>query len=145
MIPPPPLSPWRWPLYAAGTAMIGWGVWGQLYGADTKPVRVAMLWLVAALAHDLVLAPLLVALGWLGRRALPGRVRGSVQAGFLVAGVLVLLAVPALGRFGAKADNPSVLPRDYPRGLLIALALVLLGTVVHAVLHGLTHRPRRAP
>lgn len=134
------MSRWRWPLYAAGTAMVAWGLYGQVLGDDTKPARVAVLWVAAALANDLVLAPLFLVLGLLGRRVLPGRLRGSVQGGVLVAGVLVLVAVPALGRYGARSDNPSVLPRDYTSGLLVALAVVAGGTVLHAAVHLLRRR-----
>lgn len=124
----PELSRWRWPLYALGTAMMAWGAWGQVHGADTKPARVAVLWVASALGHDLVIAPVVVVVGLLVRR-LPRR--GVVQGALLVAGGLVLVAVPALGRFGARADNPSVLPRDYRAGLLVALGVVAVvaGTV----------------
>ena len=134
------MSPWRWPLYAAGTAMVGWGLYGQVLGDDTKPARVAVLWVAAALANDLVLAPLVLVLGLVGRRVLPGRLRGSLQGGAFVAGVLVLLAVPALGRYGARSDNPSVLPRDYTSGLLVALAVVGGATVLHAAVRLLRRR-----
>lgn len=130
----PPLSPWRWPLYALGTAMMAWGVWGQVTGPDTKPVRVAVLWVAAALAHDLVLAPAVVLLGLLVRRV-PGR--GPLQGAALVALGLVLVAVPGIGRFGEKRDNASVLPRDYTAGLLLALGVVAVATGVVCVVRRL--------
>lgn len=129
----PALSPWRWPLYALGTAMIGYGLWGQVYGDDTKPLRVAVLVVIAALVHDLVLAPLVLALGLLVRRLVPGRIRASVQGAAAVAFCLLLVSIPGLGRFGARSDNPSVLPRDYTEGLLLALAVVVLGALAHAL------------
>lgn len=132
MTAPVRMSPWRWPLYAVGTAMMAYGVWGQVYGESTKPVRVAVLWVVAALAHDLVIAPIAFTLGWLARRAVPGRVRASLQGAVLVAVGLVLVAVPALGRYGERSDNTSVLPRDYTQGLLVALGCVAAGAVLHA-------------
>ena len=138
---PPPLSPWRYLLYAFGAAMIGYGLWGQLYGADTKPVRVAVLVVAAALAHDLVLAPVVLLLGVLLHRLAPLRhVRPRVQGAAFVGFCLLLLALPGLGRYGAREDNPSVLPRDYTRGLLLALAVVVVGTVVLAVVAAVRRR-----
>ena len=97
MTPPPP-SRWRWLCYAAGAAMIAFGVWGQLFGADTNPRRYGELLVVSALAHDLVLAPVVVLLGVLSRPVLRGRVRGLVQGAALVGFALLLIAVPTLRR-----------------------------------------------
>lgn len=130
---PPPLSPWRYLLYAVGAAMIGYGLWGELYGADTKPARVAVLVVAAALVHDLVLAPAVIVLAVLVRRLLPRWVHPRLQGATFVAFCLFLIAIPGLGRYGAREDNPSVLPRDYTEGLLLALAVVALGAVVSLV------------
>ena len=92
----PPLSRWRWPFYAAGTAMTGFGLWGQVFGADTNPRRYAELLVAAALAHDLVLAPVVLLLGAASRPLLRGRLRGAVQAAAIVVGALLLVAVPTL-------------------------------------------------
>jgi hypothetical protein len=132
-VTPPPLSPWRYLLYAAGSAMIGYGLWGQLYGDDTKPVRVAALVVVAALVHDLVLAPAVLLLAVVLRRLLPRWVGSRTQGAALIGFCLFLVAIPGLGRYGVREDNPSVLPRDYTEGLLLALAVVVLGTVLSAV------------
>jgi hypothetical protein len=132
-VTPPPLSPWRYLFYAIGAAMIGYGVWGQVYGADTKPVRVAVLVVTAALIHDLLLAPVVMVLGMLLHRLMPHPVRPALQGAGLVAFCLVLVAIPGLGRYGARADNPSVLPRNYTEGLLLALAVVALGAAVQLV------------
>ncbi len=143
--PEPALSPWRWPLYAVGTAMIGFGLWGQVYGADTKPVRVAVLVVVAALAHDLVLAPVVLLLGLVARRLVPGGVRPTLQGAALVAFCLLLVALPGIGRYGARSGNPSILPRDYGQGLLLALAVVVLGALGHLVLRRVRRRPLLDP
>lgn len=136
----PPPSRWRWPLYAAGSAMIVFGLWGELFGADTNPLRWAELLVVAALAHDLVLAPVVLALGVVTRRLVPTRVRSAVQGAWLVSAVLLLVAIPGLGRFGAKADNPSVLPRDYPTGLAVGVGTVVLVATLGVVLRQVRQR-----
>ncbi len=124
---------WRFLLYAAGVAMMGYGLWGQVVSSDTKRVRVAVLIVAAALAHDLVFAPLVIALGWALRHVVRGPVRGSVQGAVLVATSLLLIAIPGLGRYGARGDNPSVLPRNYQAGLMIALGVVAVGTATQLV------------
>ena len=127
----PALSRWRWLFYAAGTAMILFGLRGQLFGADTNPRRYGELLVAAALAHDLLVAPVVLVLGLIGRRALNRRIRSSVQGAAVIGFVLLLIAVPGIGRYGARPDNPSVLPRDYPAGLLVYLGLLAVATATY--------------
>ena len=124
------LSRWRWAWYAAGAAMVGYGFFGLLSRPDTREVRWAVLLVASALAHDLVFAPLVLLLGRASRPLLRGRVRPVVQGALLVGVSLLLVALPALGRPGAKADNASVLPRDYVQGLLVSLAVVAGGALL---------------
>lgn len=126
----PPLWRGRWVLYAAGAAMVGYGTWGQLFGADTKPRRYAELLLVAALGHDLVLAPVVLLLGVLARTVLHRHVRAALQGAALVGFALLVVALPGMGRYGARSDNSSILPRDYTSGLVEALAAVAVGTLL---------------
>jgi hypothetical protein len=124
------MSKWRWPLYAAGAGMIAFGVWGQLFGADTNPKRYGELLLVAALGHDLVLAPIVVLLGVVARKVLHRHAHASLQAAAMVAFVLLLIALPGIGRYGAKSDNTSILPLNYTNGLMVALSVVAAGTLL---------------
>lgn len=140
-LPEPELSRWRWPLYAAGGAMTLYGLWGEVFGSNVKPVRWAELLVVGALAHDLILAPVVLLLGLLARRVLPGHRRGLLQGAALVAFVLLLVALPGMGRFGARSDNTSVLPRDYTSGLMVALAVVAAVTAVAVVIRTVRRRP----
>jgi hypothetical protein len=39
------------------------------------------------------------------------------------------MAVPVLGRWGANADNPTILDRNYTLGWLVVASLVLAGVV----------------
>lgn len=140
-LPEPAPSPWRWAFYASGLAMGAYGVWGELFGAGTDPRRWITLVVVAALGHDLVLAPLILLCAVLCRRVLPARGRGLVQGAGLVSLVLVLIALPGIGRFGARADNSSLLPRNYGQGLVLALAAVAAVTTVLLVMRLVTRRP----
>jgi len=54
--------------------------------------------------------------------------------------VLVLLAIPVLSRPGMRPDNPSVLDRDYPLGLTVALAVVWFCVPVYVLLRRLPIR-----
>jgi hypothetical protein len=126
----PPMWRGRWVLYALGAAMVGYGVWGQLFGADTTPRRYGELLLVAALGHDLVVAPVVLLLGLVARKVLHRHVHGALQGAALVGFVLLLIALPGMGRYGARADNTSILPRDYTSGLMVALAVVGAATLL---------------
>ena len=127
----PPLSRWRWLFYLAGTAMIVFGVWGQLFGADTNPKRYGELLLVAALGHDLVLAPIFLILGLIARRVVHRHVRGSLQGAALIGFMLLVVAIPGMGRYGARTDNHSILPRDYTTGLMLSLGVVGAATLLY--------------
>jgi hypothetical protein len=56
-----------------------------------------------------------------------------------VAGSVALVAIPVLGGWGRRPDNPTLLPRDYGLGLAIALAVIVAAGLVGAA------RAARAP
>lgn len=117
-----------WASLAVGWAVIAFGVGGAVLDAGrTNPPALA-LWLAGSLvAHDLVIAPVVFAMGIAIRRAVPGWARAAVQAGLIVTGVVVLYSIPLLGGFGRDAGNPSVLPGSYGPALLVVLGLVWAG------------------
>lgn len=90
------------------------------------------LWLIGGvLLHDAVLAPLTIGLGvllaaLLRSRPSPRRAGPFVGAAVVLATV-TMVAVPVLGRFGARPDNPTLLDRPYVLGWLVLAALTLLG------------------
>ena len=45
-------------------------------------------------------------------------------------GSVTLLAVPVLGRFGARPDNPTLLDRDYALGWVVLAVLTIAGVAV---------------
>lgn len=115
--------------------------WRASATRTADPRRWTTLVVVAALGHDLVLAPLILLCALLCRRVLPTHGRGLVQGAGLVSLVLVLLALPGIGRYGARADNSSVLPRNDGQGLVIAIVTVAFVTAVLLVVRLLTRRP----
>ena len=51
------------------------------------------------------------------------------------------IALPGIGRYGARTDNSSVLPRDYGQGLVLALAGVAAVTSVLLIVRLFSRRP----
>ncbi|HET7822871.1 MAG TPA: hypothetical protein VFL10_15225, partial [Ornithinibacter sp.] len=93
-----------------------------------------VVWLAGGVvAHDAVLAPVVVLLGVALLPRLPPWSRGPVVAGFVVLLTVTLTAVPVLGRFGAKPDDPWLLPRSYG-ALWLGLALLVVAVVLAAAL-----------
>jgi hypothetical protein len=128
-----------WPAAAAGGLVMAFGGWGLLGHAEaTRPAAWAR-WLAAALlVHDLLVAPALLAAGWLVGR-LPDRWRAPVRAALVVSATVVLVSLPALLGDGrtTQPGNASLLPNHYGR----SLALVLAAAWAVALLAVLLRRP----
>jgi hypothetical protein len=76
--------------------------------------------------HDFVLAPVvLVVVAVVGRLA-PKPVRAPAAVLLVVLGSVTLLAVPVLGGFGRRADNASLLDRDYWSGWFVLAGLLVV-------------------
>lgn len=126
-------------LGAAGVAIASYGGW-LLVSRGHDQLGVAV-WLVAGVVlHDVLLAPATLALGALTMRLVPRAARAPVAVGFVVLGPITLLAVPVLGRFGARDDNPTLLDRDYPAGWLALAGITALAVLVAALVRSRTDR-----
>lgn len=127
---------------ALGAVGLAAATYGLMMLDDRGPenLRAVVTWLVAGvILHDAVLAPLTILVCPVGARVLPGRFRAPVAGGLLVVGSVTLLAVPVLGRFGARSDNPTLLDRDYTTGWLVMAGLTLVTMMALA-----RRRPRDA-
>ena len=103
----------------------------QLLDLGLDNLVATMEWVVGGVAlHDGLLAPLCVVAGVLLVRATQGRTPAPVVVGVIVLGTVTLSAVPVLGRFGARADNPTLLDRSYVAGWFVFAGLVVLAVVV---------------
>jgi hypothetical protein len=120
---------WRWLFLLPGLAAVGYGASGLLT-ADVPLVAWATWFVGSALLHDLLLAPVWIGLGWGAARVLPRAARPAAVVGGVVAGVLALVAFPFVLGYGADADNPSFLPHDVGRNLLLIVVAVLVVTAV---------------
>jgi hypothetical protein len=116
----------QWIGLALGAPLAAVGVMALLDHADaTHPVRAAA-WIVgAALVHDLLLVPVVLVAGAVVTRA-GGRSRPWISAGLVVSGPIALFAWPFVRGYGRLANNPSILPRNYGRGLAVTLLAVWL-------------------
>ncbi len=106
------------------------GAYGAVLLYDNPPqilVRIAVWAAAGVLLHDFVFAPICAGLGWAGRRLLPRRLQVPVGVAGLCVVALGLLAVPVYDRPGARPDNLTVLDRDYHYGVVLSLAVVVLG------------------
>lgn len=121
----------RFSLGAVGVVLALVGVW-HLLGNGFADLAATVAWLVGGVvAHDALIAPLVVLLGVGLLPRLPSWGRGPAVAGFVVLLTVTLPAVPVLGRFGAKPDDRWLLPRPYG-ALWLGFALVVVAAVVGA-------------
>lgn len=116
---------WFWAGAAAGWAIMAIGIVGLLSeSAKTKPANAAR-WVVgAALAHDLLVAPVVILAGVVVARVVPAAVKGIVQSALIVSAMVALFSYPFVRGYGRQAANPSILPRNYATGLAIVLAAI---------------------
>lgn len=114
-----------------GVLVGGYGAFLLLSRQDRDQLLDAALWLASGVVlHDFVLAPLVLALVFVGTRVLPVVARVPAASALVVLGATTVLAIPVLGRFGARPDNATLLDRDYTAGWFALAGLVLLATVV---------------
>lgn len=119
-----------------GAVGVGLGLVGgwMLLDDGGEALRSVALFLVGGvLVHDALLAPLTILLGFAAFRLTPDRAHGAVLVGFTVWATTTVVALPALSGQGVKADNPTLLPRDYLAGWLGFSVVVVVATVAAAV------------
>lgn len=128
-------------LGALGVAVTAYGGWLLVTRTDTGQLVDAGVWLAAGVVlHDVVLTAAVLAGAALSLRLVPDPARAPAVVGMVVLGSLTLVAVPVLGRFGARADNATLLDRPY-----LASWLALAAVTVLAVTGASLVRSRRDP
>lgn len=123
------------------TALAGLGVLAGLYGVwlllsrqDLDQLTSAGIWLASGVVlHDFVLTPLVVVAVAVVARVLPRHAHAPAVVAMVVLGAVTLLAIPVLGRFGARPDNPTLLDRSYDVAWWVMAALTLVSVVVAAL------------
>ncbi len=99
-------GPAFWIATAAGWALIAWGLRGVfVHRIDTRPGQLLRFFATGLAAHDLLLAPVVLAAGIVVARTVPGRWRSPVQAALLIAGTAALYAYPLIRGFGHRLET----------------------------------------
>jgi len=98
-------------------------------------------WLAGGvLTHDAVLAPIVIGICLIVAKVLPSKGHRTAAVVLVIFGSVSLVAIPVLGKFGAKSDNPTLLDRNYVLGWLLLAALIVSGTII---IEYLTYRRTR--
>lgn len=119
-------------LMAAGVACGLWGLW-LMRDFTREQLTSGAFWLAGGVVlHDLVLAPLVVAIGWVAARVLPARLRRRSAMAFLVWGTLTVAFWPVLSGQGGKPGNDSILGRPYGWSWLVMTVLLLAWAAIGA-------------
>ena len=118
-------GPRFWISAAAGWAVIAFGVRGIFEKTiDTRPSQLARFVVGGALIHDLLVAPLVIAVAVAITKVVPGRSRAALQATLIVSAVVALFAYPLVRGYGHATHNPTSLPHDYAANLAAVLGIV---------------------
>jgi len=120
-------------LVLAGASAIVFGVMSAL-PRGPEELRSAAVWFIApAVLSDLVLLPVIAVIGYALTRWTPAWLRLPVQVALVIIGTLIAVALPFLGKPGLRADNPTLLDRNYVAGLTVYVGVVVLGAAGWAV------------
>ncbi len=84
--------------------------------------------------HDGVFSVLVLVVALVAVRLVPRDRLAPWVVGLVILVPVTLVGIPELGRFGARADNPTLLDRDYWLGWSVLVTLVVLGVLGGAVL-----------
>jgi len=130
-----------WLSAAAGWAIIGWGIRGALHHhIDTRPHQLVDFFIGGALVHDLLFAPLVLIVGVLVARLVPGRWRAPVQTAAIISGGLALFAWPEIRDYARVLHNPTSLPYNYTANVAILIAVVWAVVLGSAAIAGRLRR-----
>lgn len=140
-----PSGPFFWTCLVAGVGIVGYGLAGAWADrADTRPAGLGV-WLAGSgVAHDALVAPVLVVAALVTGR-LPVAARLPVRLGLALSVLLTVLFWPVVRGWGRSPSVPSALPLDYGRNLVVVLALVWLTAGVTVVVRIVRARRERAP
>jgi hypothetical protein len=120
-------------LLGLGLAGIAYAVVGILTDNGTSPVHQGLFLAGLIVVHDGILMPLAIGVAALTVRYLPVRVRPPVQLGLYASLVVTILALPFVIGAGRVADNPTILPLNYARGLWLVLGVIWLAAAIWVV------------
>lgn len=121
-------------LILAAAACFVYGLW-KLWLVGISNLVDAAKWLIGGvIIHDGLIAPVVVVAGIAAVRVLPRWAQAPFVIAAVVFGTTTLFAIPVLGRFGARPDNPSLLNRPYLTSWLILGAVTVAAAVAASML-----------
>ena len=130
-----------WSCAAVGLAVLAFGVGGLFVEGDRTHPEQWIRWFAGSLiAHDFLVAPLMIAVGSLLVSRVRPPYRAAVQGALISTGIITLTTWPFLRGYGLRSDDASALPNNYALGLSIVVAVVWL--VAAGVLLGTWRRSR---
>ena len=113
------------PALIVGWLIIGFGIHSALHNdKDADPFALLVHVVSFDLGHDLVLAPVVLIVGWLSAKLVPTVARGPVRAALATTSMFVVFSVPLVRRWGRRPTNSSTLPLAYGRNLTIVVGIV---------------------
>ncbi len=116
----------------AGILLASYGVW-LLLDLGTANTRSTVTWLIGGVVlHDGVFAVLVMAVAFVALRLVPRDRLAPWVVALVIIVPVTLVGIPELGRFGARADNPTLLDRPYWLGWWAMVTLVVVGVAVGA-------------
>jgi hypothetical protein len=93
--------------------------------------RSTLVWLVGGVVlHDGVFAVLVIVVALAALRVAPRERLAPWVVVLVVVVPVTLVGIPELGRFGARADNPTLLDRPYWFGWAVLVTQVVVGVLV---------------
>lgn len=114
-----------WIGLAAGTPIMVYGVRGLVGHLPGVQLSSFAVWFVgAAVVHDLLLGPLVGAIGWILLRTVPRVAVAPVQIALIASGIVALVSWPFVRAYGITPGEPSFLSRNYTASVLIVWTLV---------------------
>jgi hypothetical protein len=125
----------------AGLGLMAYAAYG-LVAAQGLPGRQVLAAAALVVGHEAILMPLAIGIGLVAVRVVPPWARAAAQVALVVTLALAIVAIPLLALAGTFPDLPSLLPRDYRRGLIVAVAAIWLVAAAFAV--GSRRRHRRS-
>jgi hypothetical protein len=118
---------------AAGVVATAYGVW-LLLDLGWANTRSTLVWLVGGVVlHDGVFAVAVMAVALVALRLVPADRLAPWVVALVILVPVTLVGVPELGRFGARADNATLLDRPYWLGWSAMVTLVVVAVLVGAV------------
>jgi hypothetical protein len=124
-----------WLVIIGGFSVMAWALLGVFREHERTAPASWFTWVIGgAVLHDAVLLPLVLLVGMAFAPISRPGLRSALRWAVAVGAVVTLASIPVLGRFGARADNPSLLPLPYVRNIVILWCVLLIGAAGVGVL-----------